>query len=149
MADLARRLIRAGCRIIVSTASNPLVVETMMQRTDFTAERVIGMAARSENGILQDTLAPGLAPNFGPGKVENMRQFLDQEPVFAAGDSSGDYEMMTAFPATRMKLLIRRPQPGKMALLYQKALAGDPHYLLQDVEPVSGQFTATPVSPLP
>ncbi|MCX6557611.1 MAG: hypothetical protein NTW95_09320, partial [Candidatus Aminicenantes bacterium] len=62
MADLARALKRAGCRIIVSTASNPQIIETMMQHTHFPADRVIGMDARSENGILQGSLAPGLAP---------------------------------------------------------------------------------------
>ena len=147
MADLARVLKKAGCRVIVSTASNPLIIETMMQRTGFAADQVIGMASRLENDMLQGTLEPGLAPNFGPGKAENMRQLLDQEPVFVAGDSSGDYEMLTAFPGTRLKLLIRRRQPGKMAALYKKALAGDPRYLLQDVDPAAGQFSAAASQP--
>jgi phosphoserine phosphatase len=147
MADLARILKKAGCRVIVSTASNPLIIETMMQRTGFAAELVIGMASGLENGILQGTLAPGLAPNFGPGKVENMCRLLDQEPVFAAGDSSGDYEIMTAFPGTRLKLLIRRRQPEKMVTLYKKALAGDRQYLLQDVDLATGQFLAAVSQP--
>jgi hypothetical protein len=142
MADLARVLKKAGCRIIISTASNPLIIETMMQRIDFAAEQVIGMASCIENGTLQNTLAPGLAPNFGHGKAKNMRLLLDREPVFAAGDSEGDYEMLTAFPGTSLKLLIRRQQPGKMISLYQKALAGNPHYLLQDVDLKKGHFSA-------
>ncbi|MEI6614280.1 MAG: hypothetical protein WCL37_05235 [Chrysiogenales bacterium] len=104
------------------------------------------MASRIKNNMLQGTLAPGLAPNFGPGKAENLRRLLDSEPVFVAGDSSGDYEMMTAFPGTRLKLLIRRSQPGKMAALYKKSLAGDRQYLLQDVDPALGQFSAAAVS---
>jgi phosphoserine phosphatase len=146
MADLARVLTNAGCRVIISTASNPLIIETMMQRTGFVSKQVIGMASQIENGIFLGVLAPGLALNFGPGKAENLRQMLDQEPVFAAGDSSGDYEMLTAFPGTRLKLLIRRGQPGKIAALYEKALAGNPHYLLQDVDPAAGQFSAAAVS---
>jgi hypothetical protein len=142
MADLAMVLKKAGCRVIISTASNPLLIETMMQRTGFAAAQVIGMASQIENGILQSTLAPGLAPNFGPGKAENMRQLLDHDPVFAAGDSEGDYEIVTTFPGTRLKLLIRRRQPGKMAVLYKKALAGDRQYLLQDVNSATGQFSA-------
>ena len=145
MADLARILKKAGCRVIISTASNPLIIETMMQRIGFAAEQVIGMASAIKNGIFQGTLAPGLAPNFGSGKAENMRLLLDQEPVFAAGDSDGDYEMLTAFPGTRLKLLIRRSQPGKMAVLYKKALADDPQYLLQDVYQATGQFSAAAV----
>lgn len=147
MADLARILKKVGCRVIVSTASNPLIIETMMQRTNFTAELVIGMASGLKNGMLQGTLTPWLASNFGPGKAENMRQLLDLEPVFAAGDSNGDYEIMTAFPGTRLKLLIRRRQPGKIAALYKKALAGDPQYLLQDVDLATGQFSAAASQP--
>lgn len=150
MADLARNLQIAGCRVIVSTASNPLIIETMIRQTGFAAEKVIGMSADSDKGILQEALAPVLAPNFGPGKVKNLEQLLDREPVFIAGDSEGDYDMLTAFPATRLKLLIRRQQPGKMAALYQKALAGDPRYLLQNVDPVSGRFSSgTGRQPLP
>lgn len=145
MVNLAQGLKKACCRVIVSTASNPLIIKTMMQRIGFAAERVIGMASAIENGILQDALAPGLIPNFGPGKAENLRQSLDQEPVFAAGDSNGDYEMLTAFTGTRLKLLIRRSQPGQMAVLYKKALAGDCQYLLQDVDPALGQFSASAV----
>ena len=145
MADLARVLKKAGCRVIVSTASNQLIVETMMQRTGFTAERVIGMASRIANGLLQDSLAPGLMPNFGSGKAKNLHQILDLDPVFAAGDSSGDYELMTTFSGTRLKLLIRRRQAGKMAALYKKALAGNPRYLLQDVDLATGQFSAAPI----
>lgn len=143
MADLALVLKKAGCRVIISTASNPLIIETMRQRTGFPAERVIGMAQELKNGILQNTLEPGLKPNFGVGKVENLRRLLPDEPVFAAGDSEGDYEMLTSFPGTRLKLLVRREQPEKIFPLYQKALAGDRHYLLQDVDPTAGQFSAS------
>jgi len=43
---------------------------------------VIGMAAETKNGSLLSTLAPGLAPNFAVGKVENLRRLLDREPGF-------------------------------------------------------------------
>jgi hypothetical protein len=147
MADLAQGLKKAGCRVIISTASNPLFIETMTQRTGFAAERVIGMGSQIENGILLGILAPGPEPNFGPGKAKNLSRELDREPLLAAGDSSGDFEMLTAFPGTRLKLLIRRSQPGKMAALYKKALAGDPRYLLQNVDLNTGQFSAAPVTP--
>jgi phosphoserine phosphatase len=145
MADLAQCLKKAGCRVIISTASNPLFIETMTQRTGFAAELVIGMASQIKNNILLGTLAPGLAPNFGPGKAKNLSQELDREPFLAAGDSSGDYEMLTAFPGTRLKLLIRRNQTGKMTPLFQKALAGDPQYLLQNVDLATGRFAAAAV----
>jgi len=142
MVDLARVLKKIDCRVVVSSASNPLLIETMMQRIGFSADQVIGMASAIENNILQGTLTPGLAFNYGPGKVENMKKLLGRDPDFAAGDSNGDYEMVTAFPGTRLKLLVRRKQPGKMAGLYDQALAGDPRYLLQDVDPASGRFSA-------
>ncbi len=142
MADLSRVLKKAGCRVLVSTASNPLIVEAMLPSTGFAAERVLGQAAGIARGRLLGTLAPGLLSNFGDGKVENLKRALDREPVFAAGDSPGDYEMLTAFPGTRLKLLIRRPRPGKMSALYRRALSGDPRFLLQDIDRGQGKFTA-------
>ena len=141
MTDLSRVLKKAGCRVVVSTASNPLIVEAMIAATGFMAERVIGQASGMAKGRLLGTLAPGLQSNFGSGKVENLRQGLDREPVFAAGDSPGDHEMLTAFPATRLKLLIRRSRPGKMTGLYHRALDRDPHFLLQDIDSGLGKFT--------
>jgi len=126
---------------VVSTASNPLIVETMIAAIGFAAERVIGQASGMAKGRLLGTLAPGLQSNFGRGKVENLRHGLDREPVFAAGDSPGDHEMLTAFPATRLKLLIRRSRPGKMTGLYRRALNRDPHFLLQDIDSGLGEFT--------
>jgi phosphoserine phosphatase len=140
MADLSRVLKKAGCRVVVSTASNPLIVETMIANTGFAADRVLGQASGMAKGRLLGTLAPGLRSNFDSGKVENIRRLLNQEPVFSAGDSPGDYEMLTAFPGTRLKLLIRRPRPGKMAALYRQALKGDPNFLLQDIDRGLGMF---------
>lgn len=143
MTNLARAFKKAGCRVIVSTASNPLIVARMAQGMRFPADRVIGMEARSKGGILQGDLAPGLWPNFGSGKSENLKRLLDCEPLFVAGDSDGDYDMLTAFAATRLKLLIRRAAPGRMTRLYRQALAGQRRVLLQGVDRSRGRFSAT------
>jgi phosphoserine phosphatase len=148
MADLSRALNRAGCRVIVSTASNPLVIEAMIPLAGFSAEIVLGQASGTARGRLLGTLAPGLRSNYGKGKVENWLRGLDREPALAAGDSPGDYEMLTAFPATRLKLLIRRPRPEKMAALYRRALGGDPHFLVQDVDRRQGEFASGKNSPV-
>jgi len=141
MADLSQVLKKAGCRVLVSTASNPMIVEAMMSCAGFAAEKVLGQASGMAKGRLLGSLAPGLKSNFGNGKVENLRRALDREPVFTAGDSPGDYEMLTALPGTRLKLLVRRLRPGKMSALYRQARNGDPHFLLQDVNRGLGKFT--------
>jgi hypothetical protein len=140
MADLSRILNKAGCQVMISTASNPLIVEAMIPSTGFAAKHVLGQAAGMAKGRLLGTLAPGLQSNFGSGKVQNLRSRLGREPAFAAGDSPGDYEMLTAFPGTRLKLLIRRPRPGKMSALYRRARSGDPRFLLQDIDRNQGNF---------
>lgn len=142
MADLSRALKKAGCRVLVSTASNPLIVEAMIPSTGFAAAGVLGQASGMARGRLLGTLAPGLLSNFGCGKVENLRSRLGREPALAAGDSPGDYEMLTVFPGTRLKLLIRRPRPGRMSTLYRRAGNGDPRFLLQDIDYRRGKFTA-------
>jgi phosphoserine phosphatase len=147
MTDLSRALRSSGCRVIVSTASNPLIIEAMIPLAGFSAGLVLGQASGTARGRLLGTLAPGLRSNYGKGKVENLLRRLDREPALAAGDSPGDYEMLTAFPATRLKLLIRRPRPEKMAALYRRALGGDPHFLVQDVDRRRGEFAFGKNSP--
>jgi len=50
--------------------------------------------------------------------------------------------MVTAFAATRLKLLLRRPRPGKWPSSTKKRGQAIPQYLLQEIDPVAGRFSA-------
>ena len=142
MNDLATAWQERGGAVVVSTASNRLLVEKMVAVTGFPCRRVIGMGLATDGVRFGRTLEPGLAANLGAGKVANIRACLENEPVLVAGDSSNDYEMLSAFPSTRMRLIVNRQSGGRIDLLYRRALAGENGYLAQEIDPTRGKFKA-------
>jgi len=142
MRDLADRWQERGGKVVVSTASKRQLVEKMIAKTGFPCQQVIGMELEIAGGRLGRVLKPGLWPNLGKGKVANIRARLAGEPTLVAGDSSNDYEMLTAFRSTRVRLLIDRRGRGKIALARRRARAGENGYLAQEIDPKLGTFKA-------
>ncbi len=114
MRDLAACWRERGGRVVVSTASFRKLVERMIAMTAFPCRQVIGMELALAGGRFGGGLKPGLRPNLGQGKVANIRGRLANEPVLVVGDSSNDFDMLTAFPATRLRLVIDRRAPGRI-----------------------------------
>jgi phosphoserine phosphatase len=142
MKDLATRWQERGGEVVVSTASNRHLVEKIIAMTAFPCRRVIGMELAVTGNRFGRALAPGLRPNLGRGKVANIHDRLESEPVLVAGDSSNDYEMLISFPSTRMRLVVDRHAGGKIELLTRRALAGENGYLAQKIDPRRGEFKA-------
>jgi phosphoserine phosphatase len=143
MKDLAACWQKRGGRVVVSTASNRKLVETMIRMTGFPCQQVIGMELIMAGRHFGRKLKPGLQANLGAGKVANIRSQLGAEPVLAAGDSSNDLEMLTAFSATRVRLVIDRHAPGRIRDLVHKAKNGDKGCLAQGTDRRHGTFAAT------
>jgi hypothetical protein len=57
-------------------------------------------------------------------KATVIRNSIKQPPLFVAGDSDGDFEMMTQFPETKLIYLINRVKGGDIGMLYKEALPG-------------------------
>lgn len=142
MADLAGRWLARGGMVVVSTASKRQLVEEAIAVTRFPCRRVIGMELAQAGGRFSALPLPGLAPNLGAGKVANIRRLLAREPLLAAGDSSNDYEMLTAFPAARLRLVIDRRAKGPIRELVRRARAGEAGFLAQEIDPRRGAFRA-------
>ncbi len=140
MTDLAACWQKRGGEVVVSSASNRRLVEMIISLTGFPCREVIGMELAMAGGRFADTLKPGLCPNLGPGKVANIRKRLGSEPALVAGDSSNDYEMLTSFPSTRLRLVVDRCQKGKIALLARRARRGESGYLAQEIDSRRGEF---------
>jgi phosphoserine phosphatase len=132
---------RGGC-VVVSTASNRQLVERMIASTGFSCRQVIGMELAMAGSHFGDRIRPELRPNLGVGKVANIRQRLARDPVLVAGDSSNDYEMLTTFRSTRMRLVIDHRSQGEIALVCRRARAGENGYLAQEIDPKRGTFKA-------
>jgi phosphoserine phosphatase len=141
MKDLAAVFLDRGAEVVVSSASNRQLVEKMIVMTAFPCRRVIGMALPVSDGRFGAGLETGLRPNLGPGKVENIRFHIGREPVFAAGDSDNDAELLSSFASTRMRLIVGRGSGKKIAALARRALAKEAGYLWQGVDKCKGKFS--------
>jgi phosphoserine phosphatase len=145
MRDLAACWQERGGRVVVSTASFRKLVERMIALTAFPCRQVIGMELALAGGRFGRGLQPGLRPNLGKGKVANIRNRLAREPVLAVGDSSNDFEMLTAFPATRLRLVIDRHAPGRIRDLVRRAREDEEGWLAQRIDRRHGTFKAASV----
>lgn len=58
---------------------------------------------------------------YRAGKVEMIRRFIPSPPAFVAGDADTDYEMLTAFAHTQLRLLINCNRTGVISSLYPLA----------------------------
>ena len=142
MKDLAACWRERGGKVVVSTASHRQLVEKMIAMTGFPCRQVIGMELEASGGRFRDAMKPGLRPNLGWGKVANLRSRFDREPALAAGDSSNDVQMLTAFPSTRVRLVIDRHKKGEIAHVARRARAGEIGFLVQEIDPRRGIFQA-------
>lgn len=112
MRDLVAALHEAGWEVWVVSASAEPLVQAFAERYGLPAERVIGMRlAIDEAG----TLLPHLdGPNtFRQGKVDAIDQRIGRRPVFAAGDTETDLEMLRC---AKHRLLMDRGDPPIRAI---------------------------------
>jgi phosphoserine phosphatase len=140
MRELAACWRERGGRVVVSTASNRQLVERIVAMTGFPCHEIVGMELAVAKGRFTPRLKPGLQPNLGPGKAANLRARFRSEPALVAGDSSNDYEMLTAFPATRLRLVLDRRRPGRIARLVCRAISGETGYISQEIDLRRGTF---------
>jgi phosphoserine phosphatase len=146
MQDLIETFTKQGIEIFVVTASYKPVVETFAAPGNFgyhvPAENVIGMElALSANGIILPEYKQGWVKTFRQGKVEAINRVIKQQggksfdPLFAAGDSDGDYEMLTGFPGMKLALIWNRLKGGDIGKLCKQAVDEsnneNPRFILQ------------------
>ncbi len=65
-------------------------------------------------------------------------------PIFVAGDSDGDYDMLRDFPDTRLGMIVNRMKKGKIGDLWkltvEKLQAAQPRFLLQGRQESTGNW---------
>lgn len=99
---------------------------------------IIGMRLTKLNDVVQDTYLKDYPQTGEGGKTVAIKALLANkkgDPLFIAGDSSGDWNMMTDFAGIKRVLLVNRLKGGKFGKLCAEAAAtiGKPNakYLLQ------------------
>ncbi len=134
MLDLITALKERNFRVAIVSASHRQIVKSMLKALNLEVDHLIAMETGTENGVDSGRIVSWQPCNYGPGKVINIRNKIRREPLFVAGDSNGDYEMLTEFSATRLRLIINRGLTGKISSLYQRALNREEGFLLQNID---------------
>lgn len=127
--DMMSKQRAAGWKVWVITASFEPVIQAVaaINGYDVPADRVIGVRLKMNTSgkyIAELSDEPGYALTQRMGKAIVIRNFIKEAPLFVAGDSDGDFEMMTQFPETKLIYLINRVKGGDIGSLYKEALPG-------------------------
>ena len=155
MQDLYAKFRNAGFDVWVCSASFVDVIKEISSNPAFgynnPAGRVLAMELeRDANGVIQPEYRRGYDQTQGPGKTKNIRRFLVTKygygPVFIAGDSEGDQNMMADFADTKKVLIVNRLRDPKTdigkfsALAVQNYGKADTRYLLQGRDDNTGAW---------
>ncbi|WP_019553638.1 HAD family hydrolase [Propionispira raffinosivorans] len=135
--DLMSTLRSNGFDVYVCTASLEDVVAVFATNPKYgynvARENVIGMQLEKTNNVYQDSYKKGLVPTGEHGKTLGIQRVVADKrgygPIMVAGDSSGDYNMMTEFPDIKRVLLVNRLKSGSFGKLCAEAAAtmGNPN----------------------
>lgn len=146
MQNLIATFKRNGISVYILSASYKPVVEVFSGIGTFgynvPSEQVIGMElATDTDGKILPVYKSGWVKTFRQGKVEAIEQVIktglgkNWDPIFSAGDSDGDYEMLTSFPGMKLTLIWNRVKGGPIGTLCQQAVEQadslNPRYILQ------------------
>ena len=146
MQNLIATFKRNGISVYILSASYKPVVEVFSGigtfRYNVPSEQVIAMElATDKDGNILPVYKSGWVETFRQGKVEAIEQVIktglgkNWDPIFSAGDSDGDYEMLTSFPGMRLSLIWNRVKGGLIGTLCKNAVeqadSPNPRYILQ------------------
>lgn len=131
MTDLYGTLRRNGIDVYICSASMKEVVEAVACDPKYgfgvPAGHVHGIRLKGDK-IINAEYDPSWPITFKEGKVECIKQFIAPEhghrsPVLVAGDSNGDYQMLTEFKDLSIGLIINRGGTGGIEDLSKAAEA--------------------------
>jgi len=92
MVELIGALENQGFQTWIVSASNIYVVKALARRIGFPEERVLGVELMTQGGRYTDRI---IEPSpVGEGKLEMFLDLVGRSPVFVAGDSMNDLELM-------------------------------------------------------
>src|SRR5207248_1568539 len=98
---------------------------------------VLGMELEVRDGKVGPRYKEGRVQTYRRGKVEAIRlkPGARGDPLFGAGDSDGDFEMLSTFKGMDLALILNRLKGGKVGDLCRRAVkqkgAPAPRYILQ------------------
>lgn len=158
MQNLISTFIEHGISVFIVSASYKPVIETFSGTGSFgynlPAGNVIGMELNTDSkGKILPEYKTGWVKTYRQGKVDAINKVIKTErgkktdPLFVAGDSDGDYEMLTQFPGMKLALIWNRVKGGDIGTLCKQAVeeldSATPKYLLQGRNENTGMVIAS------
>jgi phosphoserine phosphatase len=155
MQDLFHKLRDSGFDVWICSASFVDVVKEISSNPKFGYDnpdkKVLAMELeRNAKGVIQTEYRKGYDQTQGKGKTKTIERFLVSKfgygPIFVAGDSEGDQNMLEDFPDMKLGLIINRYRKPTTAIGKQSKLAvesygkRDAKYLLQGRDDNKGIF---------
>jgi hypothetical protein len=111
-------------------------------------ENVIALRLERDGHVFKNAYLKDWPLTWGPGKTVAIKRELATPkgygPLFVAGDSDGDYDMLRDFADTRFGLIVNRMKNGKIGELSKLAAAQlaatQPRFLLQGRQESTGNW---------
>ena len=121
IADLMHTFRNNGIDVYVCSASLEDVVAAFATNPKYgyslPRANIIGMRLTKVNDVTQDTYLNGYPQTAEGGKTVVLKSLLASkkgyDPLFIAGDSNGDWNMMVDFPGIKRVLIVNRLRSGK------------------------------------
>ncbi|MFJ8257568.1 haloacid dehalogenase-like hydrolase [Peribacillus asahii] len=145
-----------GIDVYVVSASMEEVVEVFASNPKYgynlPEENVFGMRLKKEAGNIKPVYEENYPFTAGHGKPETIINEISSKkggygPIFVAGDSNTDYEMLTEFKDTKLRLIINRVSGGKIGELSKLAASrmgkNNAKYVLQGRNENTGLWIPT------
>jgi phosphoserine phosphatase len=158
MATLMDAFQQSGIDVYISTASLEEVVAVFATHPKYgynvKREQVLGLRLENANGVFVNRYKAGWPLNWGPGKTAVIKKELvaikGYGPIFVAGDSDGDYDMLRDFADTQLGMIVNRMKKGKIGGLSKLAAdqipAKTPRFLLQGRNELTGNLMPSEAS---
>ena len=142
--NLFEVLRKSDFKVCIVTASLEYIVQSIAEEYGFLIpnNRVFGLRLKENNNILSNKVMynDDYPLSVHEGKVRIIQNNLPSEPLMVAGDSNTDFEMLTQFTSTKLRLLINCKHTGNIEKLYEKAYNSDSGYILQGRDESTGSF---------
>jgi len=130
MSQLIARMQEVGIDVWIVTASNRWTAVAYAERfLNLPPQRVIGMTPKVVNGVITADLDPDIPVTFGKGKTNAIRKLIGPRPVFAAGDTINQCEMLCM--ASSMRLVIHKGDQELLKRVADYQAAGETNWLIQ------------------
>lgn len=133
MANLFHTLQANGIDVYVVSASMEAAVAAFAAQPDFAyalqRDHVFGMRLAEHDGVIGTTYDSSWVVTYRAGKVQAIRRAIASRdehcgrgPVLVGGDSNTDFEMLTTFPETALRIVFNRMETGDIEQLTKRAV---------------------------